>query len=492
MAPQTTTTGIESPLLQHISGYISGQWTGSDSGESSEVVNPATGEKLADIPSMDRPETLRAIEAADAALDQPATLDQRREWLSRIDVALRENKEEIARILTMEMGKPLKEARVEAEYAAGFYRYCAEHIDLLAPRVLEEKPKGCTWTVHHRPAGVVALLTPWNFPMAMIAKKLSAALAADCPSIIKPSSKTPLTMIALFSILDREVGLPPGKTNLLMGSARRIADVLCEDPRVRIISLTGSTEVGKQLIQKTAHDVKKLCLELGGNAPFVVFEDADLDHAADQLVQNKFRANGQTCVCANRVYAQRSIADTFAEKVAERVKRMKVGDGMEEDTDLGPLIDRAGFDKVRSHIQDALGKGAERVAGEDPPMPQGDDWGCFHPPTVLRKVTHDMLCCNEETFGPLVPIIEFDDEKQAVEYANGTQYGLASYVFTGDDERAARVAAKFRFGHVGHNTGAGPTPEAPFGGMKESGYGREGGIEGLFEFTEAQAVPRGE
>ncbi|MEX2671097.1 MAG: NAD-dependent succinate-semialdehyde dehydrogenase [Phycisphaeraceae bacterium] len=490
MAPQAV-TGIESPLLKHLSGYIGGQWVGADSGETTDVVNPATGDRLAAVPSMGEAETRRAIDAAHAALDQPASIDERREWLLRIDAALRKHKDEIARILTMEMGKPLKEARGEAEYAAGFYRYCADNIDLLKPRPVTERPKGMDWTVHHRPAGVVALLTPWNFPMAMIAKKLSAALAADSPSIIKPSSKTPLSMIVLFHILEQEAKLPPGKANLLLGHPKTIADVLCEDERVRVISLTGSTEVGKLLVQKTAHDLKRLCLELGGNAPFIVFEDADLDHAADQLVANKFRANGQTCVCANRVYAHESIADAFAEKVAERASKLKVGDGMADDTDLGPLIDRAGYDKVRRHVEDALAKGAEIVTGSDVPEPLGDDWGCFHPPTVLRNVTHEMVCCREETFGPLVPILKFDNEAEAVAFGNRTEYGLASYVFTADDDRAARVAAQLRFGHVGHNTGQGPTPEAPFGGMKQSGYGREGGIEGLFEFTEAQTIPHG-
>ena len=480
---------IESPLLEHIQGYVDGAWTGT--GEGIAVHNPATGETLAEVPAMDRGEAVRAIEAAEAALGQPASLAQRGEWLKRIAQVLVENKREIGRILTLEHGKPWSEAEGEVEYGAGFFHYCGEHVELLRSHTLEEKPRGCTWTVHYRPAGVAGLITPWNFPLGMIAKKLSAALAADCPSVIKPSSKTPLTMIALFHLLDRELDLPPGKVNLVMGPAGPISDALLEHPAVRVISFTGSTEVGKELIRKSAPEVKRLTLELGGNAPFLVFEDADLDRTADNLLLNKFRGGGQTCVCSNRVFVQRTIAAEFADKLAERAARLKVGNGLEEGTDIGPLIDRKGYEKVRHHLLDALEKGAERVTGEDP-----GEWnkarGTFFPPTVLRGVTPGMACSIEETFGPLVPIMEFDDEAEAVRLANATEFGLAAYVFTADAERAERVIAGMRFAHVGHNTGTGPTPEAPFGGMKQSGFGREGGREGLFEFVEPQTVPRGE
>jgi len=481
---------IESSLLPHMTGFIGGRWVGADSGDTLAVHNPANGEKLADVASMGREETLRAVAAAQEALQEPASIDTRRRWLNDIVQALQDNREEVGRILTMEHGKPWKEAQGEVDYAAGFFRYCAEHIDVLQPRVLEERPKDCTWTVHFRPAGVAGLLTPWNFPIGMIAKKLSAALAADTPSVIKPSSKTPLTMIALFALLEREVKLPAGKTNLVIGPAGAIGDTLCEDPRVTVMSFTGSTGVGKELIRKTADQVKRLTLELGGNAPYLVFEGADLDAAADNLIANKFRGGGQTCVCSNRIIVQRSIAGTFAEKVAERIAGMKVGDGLESDTDVGPLIDRNGYQKVRRHVQDALQKGAERVVGEDP----GDlehDWGAFHPLTVIRGVTGEMLCAKEETFGPLVPIMEFDAEDEAVHMANDTEFGLAAYLFTGDADQANRVIPRLHFGHVGHNTGTGPTPEAPFGGMLQSGYGREGGLEGLFDYVEPQTVPRG-
>jgi succinate-semialdehyde dehydrogenase / glutarate-semialdehyde dehydrogenase len=482
---------IESNLLADIKGYIGARWVGADSNETQAVHNRATGELLANVPSMGRDETVRAIDAARQALATPATLEQRRRWLEGIDEALMANAQEIGRILTMEHGKPLKEAIAETEYAAGFFRFCARNMGELEPRTLEERPRNCTWTIHYRPAGVVALITPWNFPIGMIAKKLSSALAADCPSIVKPSSKTPLTMVALFALLDRELDLPPGKVNLVMGPAGMIGDVLCEHSAVDMLSFTGSTDVGKSLIHKTADQVKKLALELGGNAPYVVFDDADLDLAADQLIANKFRGGGQTCVCANRILVHERVAEDFATRVADRAARIRMGNGLEDGVDLGPLIDRNGYDKVRRHVQDAIEKGATLMLGKDPGE-LSRDWGAFHPPTVLNGVTAEMLCSREETFGPLVPVMPFPDEDTALRMANDTEFGLAAYLFTADRERAARFTQRLHFGHVGYNTGASPTPEAPFGGMKQSGYGREGGIEGMFEFIEPQVVASGD
>lgn len=479
---------IESPLLPHLSGYLGGRWV-EGAGAPISVRNPATGEELASVPALGAAATREAIAAAAAAMRVPTDLATRRGWLERIADALVANKQEIGRILTMEHGKPWPEAQVEVEYAAGFFRYCAAKIDALAPHTLPERPRDLTWTVHHRPAGVAALITPWNFPIGMIAKKLAAALAADCASVIKPSSKTPLTMIALFTLLERELDLPPGKVNLVIGPAGEIGDVFCEHPDVQVVSFTGSTEVGRELMAKCAPQVKKVALELGGNAPFIVFADADLDHAADQLMANKFRGAGQTCVCANRILVQREAVDAFTAKVVERVRRLKVGNGLDDGVDIGPLIDANGFNKVRRHVEDALAHGAELVVGELPP-PAERDWGCFYPPSVLTNVRHGMIVQCEETFGPLVPIMPFADEQEAVRIANDVEFGLASYLFTGDDARAERVIGQLRFGHVGHNTGSGPTPEAPFGGMKQSGIGREGGLEGLFEFVEVQTVPR--
>ena len=482
---------IESPLLEKLTGYIGGRWTDNEQGSTFDVYNPATGEVIAQVASMPESEVKAAVEAGKSALrlTNPYSIETRRKWLEDIRDALRENKEEVGRILCLEHGKPLNEAQGEVDYAAGFFDYCSKHIQALDAHTLPETPKDCSWTVHYRPVGVTALITPWNFPIGMIAKKLSAALAAGCPSVIKPASETPLTMIALFKLMDKYVDLPDGMVNLVMGKASVIGKVLCESPDVPMLSFTGSTEVGRKLVVDTADQIKKLALELGGNAPFIVFDDADLDAAADNLIANKFRGGGQTCVCANRVFVHEKVMDAFGKKLAERVNKMTVGDGIAGDVDIGPLINKAGFDKVRRHLEDALGKGASLVAGKQP----GDlgDGHLFFPPTVVSGVTRDMCCYREETFGPLVPMASFQTEDEVIDAGNDTEFGLASYVFTADAERAQRVAAGLRFGHVGWNTGTGPTPEAPFGGMKASGTGREGGHEGLFEFVEAQTVPRG-
>lgn len=483
---------IESPLLKHFSGYVGGEWVAADSGKTFEVRNPASGDKLADVPSMGAEETNRAVEAALQALrlTEPYTLEQRQGWLEGIRDILLEEKQEVGRILTLEHGKPLKEAEGEVEYAAGFFDYCAKNIQSLKPHTLEERPKDCTWTVHYRPVGVVGLITPWNFPIGMIAKKLSAALAAGCPSVIKPASATPLTMIALFTLLDERLDLPKGMVNLVMGSASQIGDALCAHPDVPMLSFTGSTEIGQKLIEKTVGHVKKLGLELGGNAPFIVFDDADLDVAADNLMANKFRGGGQTCVCANRVLVQSGVAEEFAQKVVERVNKLRVGDGMDENVDIGPLINKDGFDKVRHHVQDALEKGGRLLAGTHPDELDSDR-NLFYPPTVVSEVTEEMACCQKETFGPLVPVALFETEEEGIRSGNNTEYGLAAYVFTRDEQQAQRVIGALRFGHIGWNSGTGPAPQAPFGGMKASGIGREGGLEGLFEFVEPQTVPRG-
>ena len=480
---------IKSTLLKHFSGYVDGKWTGPASAQTFAVNNPATGETLADLPDMGAAGTAAAIESAEASWKQEASIDQRRRWLREIHRLLNENKQELARIITVEQGKPIKESVVEVEYSAGFFSFFAEQLSHLEPEALPEKIRGARWTIHHRPAGVAGLITPWNFPLAMLAKKLAPALAARCGTVTKPPAPTPLTSLALWHLLD-QVGLPKGRANLVVGRPTPIGDTLCSHPAVRIISFTGSTEVGKVLMAKVAPHVKRLALELGGNAPYIVMEDADLTTAADALMANKFRCAGQTCVCANRVYVHRGVADAFTREMAERVSKLKVGDGLSTETDIGPLINRAAFDKVDRHVRDALERGARRVVGGDRKRPEGD-WGAFYTPTVLTGTTGEMLVSKDETFGPVVAIATFDSDEQAVELANSTPYGLAAYLFTRDQARGEKLTAQLRFGHVGVNSGTGPTPQAPFGGMKQSGFGREGGVEGMMEFCETQTVVSG-
>ena len=489
---------IDSPLLGSRSGFIGGRW---DSGHSSarfEVVNPANGAILAELPLMSRDDAARSVQAAFEVLGLPISLERRRELLLALVDQIRKEREEIGRIITLENGKPLAEACAEADYAAGFYQYAADHLDRLTPRRLEENPRGHEWTVYARPAGVAGLITPWNFPFAMIAKKLAASLAAGAPAVIKPAEKTPLAMIALFTLLER-IGMPSGLANLVFGDASAIGSVLCTDPRVRVVSFTGSTRVGRILLEQSAPHFKRLALELGGNAPFVVFADADLGLAAEHLVQNKLRAGGQTCVCANRLLVERSVADRFEQELVSRLEPLRVGDGMEPGVAVGPMIDRAGYEKVGQHLEDAVAGGARLTyQGRVPVGDDSDeaaetmsrDWGWYFPPTVLRHALPTMLCAREETFGPLFPIFEFESEAEALEMSNDTEYGLAAYLFTGDPRRAERMIERLHYGHVGWNSGTGPTPEAPFGGMGHSGFGREGGVEGLMDFVEFQTVAR--
>jgi succinate-semialdehyde dehydrogenase/glutarate-semialdehyde dehydrogenase len=324
----------------------------------------------------------------------------------------------------------------------------------------------------------------------MMAKKLSAAIAGGCAVVAKPAELTPLSMIALWNLIADEADHPPGRLNLVMGPPAPIGRVMCAHPAVRVISFTGSTEVGRMLMAQSAPQLKRLALELGGNAPFIVMDDADLSRAVDALMASKFRCAGQTCVCANRVYVQRGIAGRFIEAVAERVRKLRVGDGLDPQTDIGPLINRAGFEKAARHVHDALGRGARRIVGEDQSPPE-QEWGCFYRPAVLVGLKADMLIAQEETFAPVVAIGEFDTEDEVIDLANATPYGLACYLFTADPGRGQRMLERLHFGHAGLNSGTGPAPEAPFGGMKQSGFGREGGLEGLMEFCETQTIADG-
>jgi len=481
---------IESYLLKNIGGYIDGSWCQAESDKSFAVSNPANGKKLTDVGMMGTIETERAIAAAKRANQSRRDIQTRREWLEDIANALRDEKREIGRVLCLEHGKPWQEAQGEVDYAASFFDYFAEIIDELQPDTLPGNVKGCSWTVHHRPVGVVGLITPWNFPIGMIAKKLAPALAADCPSVTKPAQETPLTMIAMFQLIHDRLDLPPGMVNLVIGEETEIGNTLTGSPDVPMLSFTGSTGVGRLLINNTKEQIKKLGLELGGNAPFIVCDDADLDAAATNLIANKFRGSGQTCVCANRIYVQDSIYDEFTEKLVAKVKAMRVGDGMDDNVDMGPLINADGFNKVKKHVADALENGATLETGKHP-NELSSDRNLFYPPTVISRVTHEMLCTREETFGPLVPLIRFKSDEEAIMAGNDTEFGLAAYVFCSNSDRAHHIISRLSFGHCGLNTGTGPAAHAPFGGMKQSGIGREGGREGLLEFTEPQTVPNG-
>jgi succinate-semialdehyde dehydrogenase / glutarate-semialdehyde dehydrogenase len=478
---------INSALLPRVMGYIDGRWTAARSGAVSAVIDPATGARLADVPVMGAAEAEQAVLAAGAAMRHvpPPPPELRRRQLRQIADLLLEHKQELGRIITLENGKPLVEAVVEVEYAAGFFEHFAAAIEHLRPRELEQRARGCVWTVHHRPAGVAGIITPWNFPLAMLAKKLSAALAAGCACVVKPAPATPLSAIALWHLFER-MGLQPGRCNLVLGDAEVIGRVLCTHPAVRVISFTGSTAVGKLLAQQAGPHLKRLALELGGNAPFLVFADADVPAAVEGLIANKFRAGGQTCVCANRVYVHTNVHDRFVQQLAAKVAVLRVGHGLNDGVDIGPLINRAAWRKVDRHVRDAMARGAKRLVGEDSLAP-ASDYATFYAPTLLTGITSEMLVCREETFGPVVAVGTFDSEAQAIELANATEAGLAAYIYT-DPRAAQRIVGQLHFGHVAVNSGTGPAPHAPFGGMKDSGYGREGGLEGLLEFTETQAV----
>jgi succinate-semialdehyde dehydrogenase/glutarate-semialdehyde dehydrogenase len=480
---------IDFALIPGPKGFVAGRWVDADSRERYRVTNPANGEQLAEAPLMGEVECTRAVEAAKAAMQSATSLDERRHWLQGIGDRLLEHKEELAKIITLEHGKPLREGTAEVDYSASFFHFFATQLEKLSSHELPQVIRGCRWRVDLRPAGVVGAIASWNFPLAMICKKLAPALGAGCGVVVKPASLTPLSAMALGGIAET-AGLPPGMFNLVIGKSQPIGQVLCSHPAVRVISFTGSTEVGKELAAAAAPRLKRLTLELGGNAPFIVFEDADLLAAVDSLIANKFRSGGQTCVCANRVFVHQTVADDFLSATAERTRRLKVGNGEDPEVDIGPLINRDGFDKVAAHVRDALAKGANRLVGADPPRPE-EDWGCFYPATLLAAVRPEMRVCREETFGPVIAVSVFDDEASLVELANGTEYGLAAYVFTNDSERAERLASVLQFGHLGLNTGTGPTAEAPFGGVKDSGFGREGGLEGLLEFCEPQTVVHG-
>lgn len=455
------------------------------SGKTIPVRNPATGEIVGQIPEMGESEVLAAIAAAEKALKSPFPWDERRRLLSATADVMEAHSEKLARLVTLEQGKPLGEARVEVGYSAGFFRYYGGMED---PAIAERgtRSDGRPVTVLCRPAGVAALIIPWNFPLGMLAKKLAAAIAAGCPVVVKPSEETPLSCMELWK-LHMPLGFPEGFLNLVLGMPIPIGEILTAHPAVRVISITGSTTTGKWIYSRCDGSLKRLALELGGNAPFLVFPDADIDLSVEEFLRNKFRCAGQTCVCANRLFLHRDIEELFLQKLAARMAKLRVGNGMEPSVDIGPLINLRAYEKACHHLEDALAKGARPVLLPERKHPESD-WGCFFPPTLLAGGCPDMLAYQEETFAPLVVSSPFATEDEALDLANSTRYGLACYLFTSDQDRIARALPRLFFGHIGINTGAGPSPEFPFGGMKESGFGREGGKMGLHEYLDFQTV----
>ncbi len=485
MANTWQTIGMKDSGLFRNQAYVDGQWVNADSGETDPVTNPATGEVLTTVPRCGADETRRAIEAANAAWPawRKKTAKERGKIIRRWYDLMMENQEDLARLMTAEQGKPLAESMGEIVYAASFLEWFSEEAKRTYGETIPTYNQDRRVMVVKEPVGVSACITPWNFPAAMITRKAGPALAAGCPMIIKPAPDTPLSALALCELAER-AGVPKGILSAVTGDAIAIGGELTSNAIVRKLSFTGSTGVGKILMKQCADTMKKLSLELGGNAPLIVFDDADLDAAVQGAIQCKFRNAGQTCVCANRLLVQDGIYDRFMEAFAEAAKHLRVGDGLKGETDQGPLINAAAVEKVESHIQDAVSKGARVLAGGH----RHEKGGCFFEPTVLADVTPDMKVAKEETFGPLAPAFRFKTEEEALQMANDTEFGLASYFFTRDIGRVWRVAEGLEYGMVGINTGVISTEVSPFGGIKESGIGREGSLYGIEEYMEVKAI----
>ncbi len=469
-----------SPLLREAC-YIDGEWVKADSGETINVTNPATGEVLGTVPNCGAAEAKRAVEAANRAWPawRAKTAKERAVILRRWYELIMANQEELARLLTLEQGKSLAEARGEIAYGAAFIEWFAEEGKRLYGDVIPGHMADKRIVVLKQPIGVAAAITPWNFPNAMITRKAGPALAAGCPIVLKPATETPYSAFAL-AVLAEEAGLPKGVFNVLTGKASAIGGELTSNPIVRKLSFTGSTEIGRLLMRQSAETIKKLSLELGGNAPFIVFDDADVDAAVVGAIASKYRNSGQTCVCSNRLYVQSGVYDEFVEKLAAAAAKLKVGSGLEDGTEQGPLINEAAVEKVEEHIADATGKGAKILAGGK----RHALGGSFFEPTVLANVTQEMLVAHEETFGPLAPVIRFETEEDAIAMANDSEFGLAAYFFSNNLSRVWRVAEAIESGMVCVNSGILSTEVAPFGGVKQSGLGREGSRYGIDEYVE--------
>ena len=476
---------LKDPGLLRQQAFIAGQWVNADSGQTLDVTNPATGEVIGAVPLMGAAETERAIAAAQQAYeiwrDVPAK--DRTAALRRLNDLMLAHADDLALILTSEQGKPLAEGKGEIVYSASFIDWFADEARRTYGDNIPAPSADRRLMVIKQPIGVTAAITPWNFPTAMLARKAGPAIAAGCAMVVKPASQTPFSALAFAELADR-AGLPKGLLSVVTGSAGAIGGELTRNPLVRKLTFTGSTDVGRTLMRQSADTIKKLSLELGGNAPFIVFDDADLDAAVDGAMISKYRNTGQTCVCANRIYVQRGVVQAFTQKLVAKVKALKVGDGTEPGVTQGPLIDMKAVAKIEEHIADARAKGGEVLTGGR----RHARGGQFFEPTVIGGATAAMLVAREETFGPLAPIFTFDTEAEVLAQANDTEFGLAAYFYSRDIGRTLRVAERLEAGMVGVNTGLISTTEAPFGGVKQSGLGREGSKYGLDEFMEVKYI----
>jgi len=479
---------LSDPSLFRQQCYIDGQWCDADDGATIDVTNPADAKRLGTVPKMGANETRRAIEAANAAWPawRAKTAKERATILRRWFDLMMANQEDLAVLMTSEQGKPLGESRGEVAYGAAFIEWFAEEGKRIYGDTIPQHQSDKRIVVIKEPIGVVAAITPWNFPNAMITRKVGPALAAGCPIVVKPATATPYSALALAELAER-AGIPKGVFNVVTGSSGAIGGEMTSNPIVRKLSFTGSTEIGKLLMEQCAATVKKMSLELGGNAPFIVFDDADLDAAVEGAIASKYRNMGQTCVCANRLLVQSGVYDAFAEKLAKAVSALKVGNGLETGVLQGPLIDMAAVEKVEEHIQDAVAQGARVVLGGKR-HPLG---GSYFEPTILADVKPSMKVAKEETFGPLAPLFRFETDAEAIAMANDTEFGLASYFYTRDLARTWKVAEGLEYGIVGINTGLISTEVAPFGGVKESGIGREGSRYGIDDFLEVKYLCMG-
>ncbi|WP_413378137.1 NAD-dependent succinate-semialdehyde dehydrogenase [Alkalihalobacillus sp. 1P02AB] len=466
--------------------YIDGSWMDSSNHTYFTSTNPATGELLGEVADGTQEDAKKAIAAAHKAFPKWAkkTALERADLLMKCYDLINQQTDQLAEILTKEQGKPLHEAKGEIDYANSFFRWFAEEARRIYGETIPSNSEDKRLMVIKQPVGVVAAISTWNFPLGMIARKIAPALAAGCTVVVKPAKNTPLNAVALFQILEK-VGFPPGVVNLVSTStSKEVGEEFLTNRKVRKLTFTGSTEVGKYLIKRSADQVKKVSMELGGHAPFIVFADANLEQAAEDIIASKFRNAGQTCICANRIYVERSIQERFEQLFLENVRKLKVGNGLDSETTIGPLIDEKALIKAKQHVDDAISKGAKLLIGGK----QAAGNGSFLEPTVLSNVSEEMIICSEETFAPVAPIIAFDTEEEVIEKANNVPYGLASYFYTNDLSRAYRVSEKLDYGIIGLNDPLPSVAQAPFGGVKESGLGREGGKEGIQDFLDTKYI----